>query len=381
MEIFLIILIFFSCALLPNYSVSQTMFKEVGGLLVISSLVIYWLWQKNRWLAAFTAWLVIRMMLPPLQPRGMITLTNVFMAVMLYFAIRYMKLDWRKVFQAIGITCLLQIGMVFAQALNVSFCWNAMNDEGRIWGLFGNSNWSGCYIAMTMPVCLELSKRNKWWLAGLLGLPALILLNSKFALLAGIVGVAFYLYIKYRDFVLKNSIHLLLLFVLSATMLFVLIKPVYLSDMGRFEMWRRTYKLCVFNPGNNVMQKVGQSGYGGFGVDPAYQSHFIQGRGLGEAYNLLPLIQPKEYASQNVNWRQVHNEPLQVLFEYGLIGFVIASGLVISTLRKTTRGNIFLMASLLALIVDSLGFFPFRTSPIGYLAVIYLGAIDNAVLL
>jgi hypothetical protein len=41
------------------------------------------------------------------------------------------------------------------------------------------------------------------------------------------------------------------------------------------------------------------------------------------------------------------------------------------------------MACLVALIVDSFGFFPFRISPIGYLGMIYLAIIDrghNAIL-
>jgi hypothetical protein len=71
---------------------------------------------------------------------------------------------------------------------------------------------------------------------------------------------------------------------------------------------------------------------------------------------------------------------LQILFEYGAIGFILFLGLVISTLRKTTKANAYVMAGLVALLVDSLGFFPFRTAPIGYIAVIYLGVIDAILL-
>jgi O-antigen ligase len=86
---------------------------------------------------------------------------------------------------------------------------------------------------------------------------------------------------------------------------------------------------------------------------------------------------------QRDKWRQAHNEPIQILLEYGAIGLVLFIGLVISTLRKTCYSNSFLMACLVALIVDSFGFFPFRISPIGYLGMIYLAIIDrghNAIL-
>lgn len=365
MEKFLIPIIFLSCALIPNYSVSQTMFKEIGALLLSSLFIIWWVWKHNKWLAALLLWLVIRMMLPPIQPRGMITLTNVFMASMIYLGIQYIKVDFKRLYQGIAITLFIQIATVFLQALNLFFCWNSMNDGGRVWGLFGNSNWSGCYIAMTIPIALHLTKQSKWYWLGLLGIPALILLKGNFALLGGIAGLLFYSYILCRDSIIRLKIDRYILAVILLAIAFVTIKPLYLNDTGRFDMWNRAYKFCTFNMTNSG------------GQDPAYQSHFVQGRGLGEAYNLLPMIQNKQYTD---NWRQVHNEPLQILFEYGLLGFILFSGLVISTLRKVRVSNAFLVAGLVALLADSLGFFPFRTAPIGYMAIIYIGAIDAILL-
>jgi hypothetical protein len=352
------------------------MFKELGALLVVSSMVIWWVWKHNKWLAAMLAWLVIRMILPPTQTRGMITLTNVFMAVMTYLAIQYISIDLKKIYKAIAITLFIQITTVFLQSVNMFFCWNAMSSGTRVWGLFGNSNWSGCYIAMTIPISMWLAREDKRYYLGILGIPALVIMKSQFALLAGIAGVLFYLYATNRDFILKSRVGIaIFLSVISLTAI-LCVKPLYFDDGGRFNIWDRIIKLSSVNPSthNDIANQ---------GEDPAFQSHFVQGWGVGEAYNILPLIQSKILTMQRDKWRQAHNEPIQILLEYGAIGLVLFIGLVISTLRKTCYSNSFLMACLVALIVDSFGFFPFRISPIGYLGMIYLAIIDrghNAIL-
>lgn len=369
MEKIIILIIFLSCALLPNYNVTQAMFKEIGGIVLMSLFIVSWVWKHNKWLAAFLLWLVIRMMLPPIQPRGMITLTNVFMAAMLYLATQYVKFNWKNIRIALSITLGLQVLAVVCQKLNIFFCWNSMNDGGRVWGLFGNSNWSGAYIAMMIPIAMSL---GGWWTAlGVLGIIALVIMKSSFAMLGALTGVAFILYYKNRKFILKNHYDKVILSILLATIAFVVLNPVYLEDSGRFETWRRSAKFCVYNPTDIIAGKTG-------GQDPAYQSHFIQGRGLGEAYTILPMIQEKHYTEK---WRQTHNDLLQVLFEYGFIGLVLIAGLIITTLKKVNNQNIYIMASLLAIFVDSLGFFPFRTSPIGYIAILLLGAIDKDAIL
>jgi len=367
MEKLIIALIFLSSILLPNFAISQNSFKEIGGLLIISLLIVSWVWKFNKWLSALVLWFVVRMMLPPFQPYGMVVITNVFMGLTVYLFIKNVKFDWVRIYQAIAITCLIQIATVFLQWSNLFFCWNAMNDGGRVWGLFGNSNWSGCYIAMTMPVCLILSKRSKWYLLSLLGLSALLIMDANFATLAGFTSVGLFFYLTYRDKLLQLKADKIILTSLLLLTAFVIIKPVYMWDGGRYEIWNRAYKFCKFNLPNN-----GEAGRNG--QDPSMQSHFVQGRGLGECRRLLPMIQPKEYTDSNQTWTHTHNEYLNLLFDAGLIGLIIFIGLIVTSFRRAK--NIAFACGLVAILVNSIGFFPFHTSPIGYLALIYLGGLD-----
>lgn len=333
--------------------------KEIAGLLIAGVFIVWWIWKYNKWLAMFVGWIIIRRFLPPEQTRAIFTLSNVLMGSMVYLGIQHLKIDKKKLFEWICYASTLQIIVVFMQRFDIFMFWNHSSTarligSGRVWGLFGNSNWSGCFIAMTLPIFLYMAKEKKWYLLGLLGIPALFIMKSQVAIVSGIIGVLFYLYFYFQKKIIRYKIHYLILGLLLVGVVFALFNPIYF-DNPRFEVWRRVWKFCLF------------------GGTVEWRCHFVQGWGLGSAYEILPKICP---IYSGTAWYQVHNEPLQILLEYGLVGFILMCGLIISTLRKLNSKNLAIMACLIALLIDSLGFFPFRTAPLGFMGVIYLGLID-----
>lgn len=358
MEKLLLPIIFLSSFLLANGSLSQTVIKEIAAISIGGLFIAWWLWRFNKFFSLFVLWLLMRTFLPPIQPRAMFELSNVLIASGIYLGIQYLDIDKRKLFNGVCIASALQIIAVFMQWLNLFPFWNGAWDEGRIWGLFGNSNWSGCFIAMIIPFFFTLKDRYLRALGITSGFVALLILDSQFALLSGIVGVLAYFYIKHRDFILKKGLAYLILVLILGIIPVAMAHPPNIAN-ERFDLWLRIW--WVITGGGNT----------------EWGCHFLQGYGLGSGFQAFPVIAKGICHDPNLQWHQAHNEYLQVLFQYGIIGLLLITGLIISTVKKISIRNVVLASSLIALLADSLGFFPMRTSPIGYMAVMFLALIDR----
>lgn len=359
MEKFLILLILGCSVFLKMGSGYQiTLYKEIASLSAISLFLAWWVWKHNKWLALFLLWGLIRVFLPPDQPRATFMLTNMLAMTGIYLGIQYLSIDKKRLFEGICIACGIQIAAVYLQAINLFPFWNAdtigsYGSYGRIWGLFGNSNFSAAFIAITLPAFLYMAKINKWYLLGLSGIPALFLLNAQFGIVAGLAGIALYGYFTYRKY-FKKLLYPILILLIIATV-WVTLYPIYLADY-RWETWYRIWEFLTFT-----------------GLKD-WHCHFLQGWGLGNAYEILPKI---TVPISDIRWGHTHNWVLDVLFEFGLIGLILISGLIMNTLRKFNINKLVFYAILLSFFIDALGFHLYRTAPMGYMGIIALGLIDK----
>ena len=358
MTIFILAIIFLSSFLLYGNGGQLCLFKEIGGLLVMISFLIWWLWKHNKYLALFCGWVFLRAFMPPEQPRMQFELSNIIVAIILYLGIRNLNIDVKKIYKGLCLASFIQIVAVLMQKVNIFPFWNASWDNGRVWGLFGNSNFSGAFIAITIPFFLETAKTDKRYLLGLLGIPALIILDSQFALMAGLSGILLYLYIDYRSLIKRLHIDILLLTGITTAALYLIYNPIYLP-WERFEVWSRICQFMVW--GGNV----------------EWRCHFLQGWGVGSGYQLIPMLSGKISVTVNLVWLQAHNEFIQAFLQYGIIGITFIGLIIFDCVKRFNVKNLVLYCGILALMVDACGFFPFRASPIGYMGVIYLALIDK----
>ncbi len=366
MEYFLIAIMAISAILIPTASgIPQTEYKGYIGLFAAVSMLVWWLWKHNRFLAIFFAWVIIRTILPHTQPRAMINISNISIGVMIYLALQYININKDRLYKAIIILTSAQILTVFIQKSNLFMFWNSSETGidlavGSVYGLFGNSNFSGAFIAMTLPVFLYFKKYIKFgWMGILLGLLSLLMLDCQFAIIAALGALSFYLYIENRDFIIKRRIHYFILSFITTSALLIAKFPLYIPD-GRWEVWNQCLALSTFN---------GAKEWG---------CHFVQGFGLGSTFLNLPRI-TQNCALRNIAWFQVHNDYLQMLLELGVIGLLIILALILNTFRKFSKDRLVEYACFTALIIDAFGFFIMRTSPMGFMGVMFLGLIDRRI--
>lgn len=289
------------------------------------------------------------------QSRALISFTNIILAYMLYLGVQHLNIKKDRLLIGVAIVSAIGIATIFLQHFNLFLAWNRAEMRG-VHGLIGNGNWSGCFIAFTLPVFLYLGEKRKWWYLGLLGIPAISILGSCFAFTAALAGVLFYLYMRYRDVLLKKKIAWVMLFVLLVATIAMIVDPPYLYDGNRFEVWTRIWKWMTW--GGHIQ----------------WQCKFIQGWGVGSGYLLIPQITA---GIQDDVWAQAHNEYIQAFLEFGAIGIIIIFGIILSTFKKYNIKRLVYYACLLALLVNSVGFFAFRINPVGYMAVMFLGLIDK----
>ena len=157
MIIFFIALLISSCVLIPGSTGMQhAIQKEMAGAVITGGFLTWWIWRYNKWFAVLVGWCLLRMFFPDDQPRGPLNMVNILMAVMLYLGVIELGNVKEKFYRAICAIGGVHILVTFLQKFNLFMFWNfnCLLSRGRVWGLMGNGNFTGCFIAMTLPIFL-----------------------------------------------------------------------------------------------------------------------------------------------------------------------------------------------------------------------------------
>lgn len=205
--------------------------------------------------------------------------------------------------------------------------------ETDIIGSIGNRTISGVMI----PITLTTLTRKKWVFLLPIALYGVYLSDSSMIYLSTIVATVSYFLLKYRAN-LKFMFISVGLTLLVGYNLIIAYGSKFVQDSGRFEVWQNT---------------VGWSS----GLD------MWIGRGLGffgDNYN--------KYFQARKIFLQTHNEYLEFYIAFGIIGIILL--LIIIKPLFTANKSIILVPCLLAILIDSLGSFPFHIAATSLIGII-----------
>ncbi len=265
----------------------------------------------------------------------------------IYLAVAKSKLSLEFLFNVICISTILQILIAISQVFNADpVVWLLSNvikvnfeSYTGFTGTLGNINFFSAYLVITLPFFL----RRKWWII-LLAYPYfLIRQHTSVAVVAAIIGLAYYAYQepRFRDF-FKNPWHRA---GLITTVLLAVVTCFYLYDgMSRLFPPEGDYRLnkwaMAFNQISSSWVTV------------------IFGLGPGSSWG---------------GEGALHNEYLTVFHRFGLIGL----SFVLIYIAKAYRGNRILFTSFIIICINAIGNLSMHLAPSIFLILIVLGLMER----
>ena len=192
----------------------------------------------------------------------------------------------------------------------------------RLAGVFGNANLLGSFAAGLLPVGFAFLVGKGWKKVSLLALfltlcaSALVMSGTRSNLIALTGATAAVLIIRWKPGLLKLLLILLFAVVLVMVFLQELPAPTFEGTIG-------------------VRQVIWEGSSGMFLQRPVF------GWGNGSFQLLFPRFRPSDFALRgvSVNTAHAHSEPLEILAENGLVGFLLWSSLIILLITRALRSK------------------------------------------
>ena len=348
---FFVLLGFGVFGFLPDTSIplrfSQQLFSQSLVLLAVAVVFV-----KDFWIKAFVVWCFCSLIMVSMRYGSMnasIISRLDFMTVFIYalgyqcLANKVSYIGVRRIFTAIACLAFVQCGMMLLQFFDIWVIINPKFEGIAPSGFLGNSNLAGAFLALTIPAFL----REKWvW-----GLPIilgfLLMSQSLGGILAGFIGIAFY--VGAKNLAIKWD----LAFVVFAVLVSIVIIGMPDTDKLRTVEIKGT---CLSQKVDNLLDDLNVIDYGGILTGHTRLFHLFHimdkmvlrkrnqaigfyekyketmfGWGIGQFKVMYPIMQRmgniyKEdrypFHAPNLE-KQAHNEYLQVLVELGLVGLAI----------------------------------------------------------
>lgn len=221
-------------------------------------------------------------------------------------------------------------------------------EQPKLGGFIGQSTLVAPFIAMTIPLALYY---KKWTVSAVMCL-AVILTQSKMGI--GALAVALIAYsLMQKSFVIKVLAVVLIMLAVSFSYSKILsYKSIDSISSGRVGVWADIVKDFVSKPDGKM--------------------HTVFGWGAG-AFNYAFSIR------KDSRFWQAHNEPLEALYNYGLVGVAMIFMFfkkMFTAVSKTPMA-IALLCSLLVVLINSLGNFPTQIAPIYLYCLVIIGLLHN----
>lgn len=254
---------------------------------------------------------------------------------LLLSAVRALPRAWHPtVVGALALGSVLQLVYCLHRALGADVLWLGLapaahlHDNTMI-GTLGNENHVGALLALVIPLASP-------WLWPLL-LAGLVLTKSGVALAAAGVG----LLVRYRSWRVAAVL------VVAAAALLLVRGPSLISAKVRVKIWA----LGLWDLGQRPLDA-------------------LIGAGPGSWYERVPTLQRRFWISGNEWFGHAHSEPVQLVYEFGTVGFACLIGWLLHH-RALWRGRY--AGACAALVIVSLGSFPFHVAPLAMVALVILG--------
>lgn len=218
------------------------------------------------------------------------------------------------------------------------------NQFFSIGSTFGNPDMLSAYLAVLLPFCyIGRQWKTVRWLLTLSVLLLFFLLQSRTAILASLLVLFCYFFLRYKR-ILKKYIPVAVILLLSGLVGLACWHEA--SVLGRFYIW--IVSLSMF-----MAKSWGWGAYAFEKFYPEYQAQFT--------------IQHPEIV-ERLNYDIVHspyNEFLYIAVTVGILGLIFYVLFVFCILRMTYKSKSVLFLPLLTFQIISLSYFPFRIVPLG----------------
>lgn len=334
--------------LLPFGFLSYGIIHEGQHLtLVLVSAVVLAAVARNNWISAFfwylCAWMVFiclyRMIFPMADVVFMAALDRfvyLLCGLAVFVGVSRQRIKNEVFYNAICIAALVQCAIAISQfngfdpvvwVLNQFTTANPLLSATALTGTLGNNNFLAAFIAVSLPFFF----RRGWAYCIPLLLFCLYFANTSSAFVPAIIGALFYFWPRLNRKVKAGCV--VAGIVIGGLYALFQHSNVFLNP--RWQDWLHALSLVLANPFSLV-----------FGMGP--------GAGWGKSYPL-------------------HNEWLQCLYQFGVVGFGLMAGYVLTIYR----GNRILFTAFLIAAINMFGNYSLHLAPSAFLIILIAGLIER----
>ena len=338
--------------------ISQAQFFQIGIVLMFSTMI------KNIWLSLFLMLTVGLYAFFSFQSN--VYVMNVFMACMLYHLVDTFleRKDIPTVLSIIKWLVFANILWMVFQLCGWDFLFKMKSDGKYAWdpvGLMGIKAVSGLFIALCVPI---MARANSF--VALLMFYPMWLTQCSVAIVGGGLGYLFHLYqFKRKFFYIALVVGLLF----GSYYVYNDSKANMFGD--RLSLWKITLRDAVKHPvaGWGLDSFRNMSKYKTFMYVKNVETNKTgKAHKVGERMIAEPgLAKPEDRIDP---WDNVHNEYIQLFYEFGFIAFIILGLLIGDMVRRFNRYDrdvVAIMGFFIVLAVVSIGQFPFHLARVGFL--------------
>ncbi len=278
---------------------------------------------------------------------------------LMIFAVSSMKIDFNEIIKVMVICGVVMAGYVILQKIGLDQFFIPREGEqfikvhGRVMGgNLGQPTIVASWMIMMVPLAFYL---RKFWMAYFIIGACLLTQGAMVAIALGTILLItmFHFYKELRKFIIISLIVLFSLFSLCMGNNSIRHKVIERMD-GRYEVWKATLKDIHNGPIDNI------------------HKYPLTGLGLGRFSYVFP-------SKNNSIFMQVHNEPLEFLYDCGLIGiFLLFYGLFIMLSNIHLIPISFsILLSFIAILFCSLGTFTFQLGAHQFYSALLIGMLNN----
>jgi hypothetical protein len=308
-------------------------------VVTMEALAGLWIAQRDRWLGVFVAYIAILSLRAPLEAYAGAVASYVLFGALIILITREMSKRAAAVTTALLVASgLAQVALVLLQWSGHDPLWAAdapYVKDRQLPGSIGHGNWLGVYLAMIGPLA-------SWWALPLFVL-GLVLAQSRLGLIALAAGIAAMWCGRTR----REMVAATLAISAGVGITIALLDKTFDTWPARWEIWR-------------------------LGITLWAQNGPLLGLGPGSWSVYVPSAQEAFSVGQcpPTCFLWAHNDVLQLLFEGGAVAIVIL-GLWLWDHRRAFTGPY--AGSLVAILIGSLGMFPFHIAQVAVPALVIVG--------
>lgn len=333
---------------IPPASIRALMLCYFEGAAAVLFAAI--LWRYNPWLAGFLMLALVSMYYPFYTNRSYLTFHHIFLGLVWYYALAaYLKPEYVKhILDAICIAALANVVLMALQELGLDPIFIDRISKGPhryATGFMGNTNLASAYISLSLPAFF----RKGWYWCIVPLAAAVVAASASMGFIALCLGLA----IWYFSNIGRAAVYQIPIAVSLIILFFIFVDT---PGTERFTPLKMTLK--------------------------AYKQHWVMGSGIGHWQVVFkkPIVTKIGGQLVSSRWATLHNEPVQAMFEMGVLFPVLVAGYMWRAYRKFERRAFIPAIGVILVIVSSMGNFIFHIGSTSMLGLTWLALYDKEVM-